>query len=420
MKIITFFFSLLLLTSKCFGQKIETQSYITIDVYTGELPDSGTDRSVKLIFEIGDEVVTIEDISKYITGNALERGTTDRFTYPVPNLGEIRGATALVKWDNTIDDKWLLSKVIFTHPNGTKTRLECNSWLSNEINYGVLLKVNEADTKGEFRSNRTMVKVKTGKLSKAGTNANVYLTVHTEHGHSSPYKLNTRINTNAFENGDTDVAYIDLPYFEEIHSINISHDNKGAGAGWFLESIKIMNAANKEFNFKCHCWLEGDHNQRTLLHDNFEEPEIYFIQSKIGGKFLDLQWGNTKDMTPLHLWQENKGKAQQFYIEKSGSKYHKIKTALGIKKYVSFTLDKAEGIITISDRQPNSYDKWIFERIPNSYYYLIKTESDLYLDVKWGSENNGTPIWLWPRNAGPAQQWRILKLEDGNFVPVIL
>lgn len=401
----------------CQAQITMDQEYITLDVYTGDLPGAGTDRTVDLSFRIGGEEVRIEDLTTHINGNALERATSDRFTYPVPNMGDIDGINVYVDFKNIVDDSYFLDKVIVTKPDGTKYRFECNCWLNNENHIGYSRLVSESDSKAEVLDNRVTVKIKTSKISKSGTNANVYLSVKTEHGHSSPIKLNTKITGNAFENDDLDIVHINLPRFKEIHSINIRHDNKGAGAGWNLERITIIDPAKKEFVFDCNCWLEGDNNQKTLLHQNYTGPNVYFFQSAIGGKFLDVQWGSDKEGTPLHLWEGNKGKAQQFYLDKVDANRYTIKSALGNNLFLYFRRSEAKATIHIGNPELSGNTIWYFEKLEGTNYYLIKNSSGLCIDVQWAANKNGTPIWLWNKNAGAAQQWKILTEENGTLVP---
>ena len=404
----------------CQGQKIENGYSVIIEVYTGNLPGAGTDRTVDMQFSIGGSFVKIDDLSKQIKGNALERSGVDIFTYQVPNLGEITDLKVSVNRNNKINDVWLLSRIDIQKPNNIKARFAYNGWLGNEHTKATLTALEGADPKMEALGHPSSIEVVTSNASGAGTNANVYLTIQTEHGYGSPIKLNSKIHGDAFEKGKTDLIYIELPYFEVIKSINIRHDNKGMGAGWYLDEIRIKNKAKKEFTFQCYCLMEGDQNQRTLFPIGQKDAQAIFFQSAIDGKFLDVQWGNSDNQTPLHLWTGNKGNAQKFYLEKSGPNYYKIKSALGLDKYVTIRSKEAQSLIVISDRQIQDYHKWYFEKLPNSDYYTIQSKTGLYLDVQWAANKDGTPIWLWERNADIAQQWRILKMSKGKLVPISL
>lgn len=56
--------------------------------------------------------------------------------------------------------------------------------------------------------------------------------------------------------------------------------------------------------------------------------------------------------------------------------------------------------------------KWKFEPTGTGEYN-IKNKLGNYLDVKWGNSNDGTPIWMWPKNGDDAQVFRIMPIRNG-------
>jgi len=143
----------------------------------------------------------------------------------------------------------------------------------------------------------------------------------------------------------------------------------------------------------------------------------YFIQSAIGGKYLDVQWGKADNNTPLHLWPENQGVAQKFTLEDAGSGYFYIKSHVGRNKYLHIQNRSrdAKALVVIWEGKGNENTKWFFEKAGNGYY-LIKSMVGTYLDVKWGNAADGTPIWMWERNAGKAQKWRFMQRVNNRLV----
>ncbi len=83
-------------------------------------------------------------------------------------------------------------------------------------------------------------------LKGAGTDAKVYLIIYGKDGRmTSRVELKeTKPGVNSFEKGKTDNFQIRSANVGEIGKINISHDGKGSGAGWFCESIQITNKLN--------------------------------------------------------------------------------------------------------------------------------------------------------------------------------
>ena len=150
----------------------------------------------------------------------------------------------------------------------------------------------------------------------------------------------------------------------------------------------------------------------------YAQEGTYFIQSAIGGKYLDVQWGKADDNTPLHLWPENQGHAQKFTIEDAGGGYFYLRSHVGSKKYVHVQENTraAKALVVIKRGRGSQTSKWFFEKAGGGYY-LIKSRLGTYLDVQWGSNADGTPIWMWERNAGKAQKWRFMQPRNNRLVP---
>lgn len=261
------------------------------------------------------------------------------------------------------------------------------------------------------------VEVLTGDVSKAGTNANVYLTLNTENGSGSPYKLNHRISGDAFERNDHDVLYInDHDVYHQLNSINIRHDNKGSGSGWYLQELKITDPSGMVKRFPCDCWMEGSENGRTLFHKaGTSLPKTVYIQSSIDDKYLDVKNGSEKNGTPMHIWNSNKSKAQQFKIEPAGGNYFYIKSAVGENKYLHIegVSPHQEARVVLWDGKGGDNTKWLIEANKDSDYYTIRSKMGTYLDVQWAASKNGTPVWMWNGNGGRAQMWRFMHEVDG-------
>ncbi len=134
--------------------------------------------------------------------------------------------------------------------------------------------------------------------------------------------------------------------------------------------------------------------------------KTYYIQSAIG-KHLDVQWANTANNTPLHLWPFNGGNAQKFTLENAGGGYFYIKSALGKYVHVKGGKNTPKSLVTIYSKVNQDNLKWKFENAGGGYYY-IESKLGTYLDVQWGSNKNGTPIWMWNFNGGNAQKWKLV------------
>lgn len=135
----------------------------------------------------------------------------------------------------------------------------------------------------------------------------------------------------------------------------------------------------------------------------------YTIQSAVAGKHLDVQWGNASAGTPLHLWPGNNGTAQRFRLINAGDNYFYIQSILGRYVYAGEN-GQQRSIVAIGDRQNKDTYKWRFENAGGGYHF-IRSKSGQYMDVQWGSSEDGTPIWMWPGNRGAAQKWKLHSID---------
>ena len=62
-----------------------------------------------------------------------------------------------------------------------------------------------------------------------------------------------------------------------------------------------------------------------------------------------------------------------------------------------------------SDQRPES------THIPDGTYFIVGRASNFFLDVEWGSHDNGARIWLFERNDSTAQQWRFARQTNGAY-----
>ncbi len=119
-----------------------------------------------------------------------------------------------------------------------------------------------------------MVTVQTGNKIGAGTDANVFLIIYGDKSETEKLNL-TKENASGllnklFEKGQTDVFNLKAANAGEIKRINISHDGRGIGNGWFIEHIKIENLTTKKtFNFPVSRWLDEDEGDKKTAVDLF-------------------------------------------------------------------------------------------------------------------------------------------------------
>ncbi|XP_063779799.1 oxygen-regulated protein 1 [Pseudophryne corroboree] len=105
------------------------------------------------------------------------------------------------------------------------------------------------------------IMVYTGDVIGADTDANVYITFFSDNGNSfGPIQLNKPLeDRNHFKRGKVDTFKVTTKNIERISHIEIGHDGKGLGSGWFLEKIEILKLSTNEITvFSCNRWLAED------------------------------------------------------------------------------------------------------------------------------------------------------------------
>ncbi|CAF3724820.1 unnamed protein product [Rotaria sordida] len=80
--------------------------------------------------------------------------------------------------------------------------------------------------------------VKTGNVTNAGTDANVFLIIYGKSGRTVIHQLNNRIKNDFERNTISEFTIMDID-IGKIDRIKIWHDNSSLGSAWFLESIII-------------------------------------------------------------------------------------------------------------------------------------------------------------------------------------
>ena len=104
------------------------------------------------------------------------------------------------------------------------------------------------------------IRIVTGSVKNAGTDANVYLKAEGTNASIKWNNLNDPNDSNDFEKGDVNVinvaSSVDLG---DIKKITIGHDNKGAGAGWYLNNVQITNTTTgQKWFFTVNRWIAKD------------------------------------------------------------------------------------------------------------------------------------------------------------------
>ncbi|XP_043413116.1 lipoxygenase homology domain-containing protein 1 [Prionailurus bengalensis] len=229
--------------------------------------------------------------------SAFEKANVDVFRVRTNNVGLIYKIR--IEHDNTgLNASWYLDRVIVTDMKRPHLRyyFNCNNWLSKvegdrQWCRDLLASFNPMDMP---RGNKYEVKVYTGDVIGAGTDADVVINIFGEYGDTGERRLENEKDN--FERGAEDKFTLDAPDLGQLMKINIGHNNKGGSAGWFLSKIVIEDIGNKrKYDFPLNRWLALDEDdgkiQRDILVGGAETTAISYIVTVFTG---DVRGAGTK------------------------------------------------------------------------------------------------------------------------------
>ena len=99
------------------------------------------------------------------------------------------------------------------------------------------------------------ITVETGDVRGAGTDANVFVTLHGSKGTMSDRLLESHPEN--FERGRTDVFTVRTQDLGEIERIDLRHDNSGPSPAWYIERVSVGEdkLCGQNYVFLCQKWL---------------------------------------------------------------------------------------------------------------------------------------------------------------------
>ncbi|XP_036179562.1 lipoxygenase homology domain-containing protein 1 isoform X1 [Myotis myotis] len=271
---------------------------------TGDVRGAGTDANV-FITIFGENGLSPKLHLTSKSKSAFEKANIDVFRVRTNNVGLIYKIR--IEHDNTgSNSSWYLDRVILTDTKRPHLRyyFNCNSWLSKvegdrQWCRDLLASFNPMDIP---TGNRYEIKVYTGDVIGAGTDADVFINIFGEYGDTGERRLESEKNN--FEKGAEDKFTLDAPDLGQLMKITVGHNNKGASAGWFLSKILIEDIANKrKYDFPLNRWLALDEDDGKIQRDIFvggaETTAISYIVTIFTG---ELQGAGTKSKIYLVMY----------------------------------------------------------------------------------------------------------------------
>lgn len=239
-----------------------------VNVYTSDISKAGTDAKVGLCLygEKGQSDEIILDSKKEF----FEKGRMDSFKVDIANVG--RPYKLRVYHDNKgRGNGWHLNKIeMESVATNEKYVFPCDRWLADdEDDYSVVRELPAQGTgiQSPLPVDKYVIQVYTGDISKAGTDANVYITVFGERGDTGVRQLtHSKTHKNKFERGNMDEFEVEAVSLLELKKIRIGHDGSGFGAGWFLDKVVIKQIGEPRFDktFVCERWLAKDMDDKLI------------------------------------------------------------------------------------------------------------------------------------------------------------
>ncbi|XP_051019201.1 lipoxygenase homology domain-containing protein 1 isoform X3 [Acomys russatus] len=271
---------------------------------TGDVRGAGTDANV-FITLFGENGLSPKLHLTSKSESAFEKANVDVFRVRTNNVGLIYKIR--IEHDNTgLNASWYLDRVIVTDMKRPHLRyyFNCNSWLSKvegdrQWCRDLLASFDPMDMP---RGNKYEVKVYTGDVIGAGTDADVFINIFGEYGDTGERRLENEKDN--FEKGAEDKFMLDAPDLGQLMKINVGHNNKGGSAGWFLSKIIIEDIGNKrKYDFPLNRWLALDEDdgkiQRDILVGGAETTAITYIVTVFTG---DVRGAGTKSKIYLVMY----------------------------------------------------------------------------------------------------------------------
>ena len=212
-----------------------------ITTVTGTERGSGTDAKVFIILtgENGDSGERALDQSERF--NLFESGNEDTFKIKSIDLGPLK--TIKIRHDNSgLKAGWYLDHVKVSCPTLEQTMVfPCKKWLAKDEDDGQIQRSLMGIPASEWQNKRRdsialeqkaagetyLIKVRTGDVRGAGTDANVYLQLFGNQDDTGIIQLKSSNNRNKWERAQVDEFSFDfIGLGDDLKKLRIGHDNK--------------------------------------------------------------------------------------------------------------------------------------------------------------------------------------------------
>ncbi|GCB80556.1 hypothetical protein scyTo_0016249, partial [Scyliorhinus torazame] len=159
------------------------------------------------------------------------------------------------------------------------------------------LKQTESTVEDALETHTYKISVYTGDVYRAGTDANVFLTIYGDLGDTGERKLSkSESHSNKFERNQVDTFTMEAVDLGQVFKIKIRHDNTMASPDWYLDKVEVVDVDLEEnYLFVCERWLskskEDKRIERTLFVKGYEgdRTSIHSSAKSLHGSSLSLR-----------------------------------------------------------------------------------------------------------------------------------
>ncbi|XP_063036774.1 lipoxygenase homology domain-containing protein 1 [Melospiza melodia melodia] len=370
-----------------------------VSVVTGNVRAAGTNANV--FMQIYGETGKTELIILDNRSNNFERGATDIFKREAADVGKIYKIR--IGHDGTgIGDGWFLESVTLKRlaaktkdsDEDTKKKSDVENeetkegegmdvytfvahrWLAKDEGDKELVVELVPDGESDLEENTYEVRVLTGTVWGAGTDANVFLSIYgMERGDTGERQLKRSNNLNKFEKGQVDVFTIKAIDLGELKKLRIRHDNTGTRPSWFLERVEITDLKESTtYYFPCQRWLAVEEDDGQIARELVPVDEAFVKKDS-----------ENEGQSPATLGLEQKAKSTTYSVKvKTGDKKN-----AGTDANVFIILYGSKDDTGIVSLKASKFNKNKFERGKVDEFTVESVDIGDLKKIKIGHDNKG-------------------------------
>ncbi|XP_067839158.1 lipoxygenase homology domain-containing protein 1-like [Heptranchias perlo] len=320
-----------------FPADLQTKDYVPfvpyeITVYTSDIYGAGTDADVFIVLYGRDGICTHQKslcVNKRERRMYFARDAVNKFIVELEDVGECIEKVRIGHDGRGINSGWHLDRVdirrLLPKGKGSETiTFPCERWLAKSEDDGEIirelvpleiiqkkllkdgtLKHTETTVEDALETHTYKISVYTGDVYRAGTDANVFLTIYGDLGDTGERKLSkSESHTNKFERDQVDTFTIEAVDLGQVFKIKIRHDNSMASPDWYLEKVEVIDVDLEEnYLFMCERWLskakEDKRIERILFVKGYEgdRTSVHSSSKSLHGSSLSLRNVNNSALT---------------------------------------------------------------------------------------------------------------------------